>query len=63
MDHKLVYPEANGDKTPAPGTPGEEQWTFKATGEGTTQISMEYSRPWEGGEKGEWTFVLTVIVK
>jgi hypothetical protein len=28
-----------------------------------TIYTMEYSRPWEGGEKGEWTFTLTVIVK
>ena len=61
--HEFVSPEANGDKTPAPGTPGEQTWTFKAVGKGTTQVSMEYSRPWKGGEKGEWTFVLTVIVK
>jgi len=24
---------------------------------------MEYSRPWEGGEKGVWTFNLSVTVK
>jgi len=24
---------------------------------------MEYGRPWEGGEKGVWTFNLTVTVK
>ena len=63
IEHEFVSPAAKGDKTPAPGTPGEEIWTFKATGKGTTQVSMEYSRPWEGGEKAEWTFVLTVIVK
>ncbi|MFC1956144.1 protease inhibitor I42 family protein [Chloroflexota bacterium] len=63
LNHKFVSPEANGDKAPAPGTPGAELWAFKATEKGTTQITMEYSRPWEGGEKGEWTFVLTVIVK
>jgi len=61
--HELVSPEDKGDKTPASGTPGEEIWTFKATGKGTTQVSMEYSRPWEVGEKAEWTFALTVIVK
>jgi hypothetical protein len=30
---------------------------------GTAQVSMEYSRPWEGGEQGEWTLGLTVIVE
>ena len=61
--HNFVAPEAKGDKPPAPGTPGQETWTFKALEKGTSIISMEYSRPWEGGEKGEWTFNLTVVVK
>lgn len=63
IDHKYMAPEAKGDKPPAPGTPGQETWTFKALKKGTSVISMEYSRPWEGGEKGEWTFNLTVVVK
>jgi len=63
IDHKYMAPEAKGDKPPAPGTPGQETWTFKALERGTSVISMEYSRPWEGGEKGEWTFNLTVVVK
>lgn len=61
--HEFVAPEAEGSKPPAPGTPGKEVWTFKALKKGTSTISLEYSRPWEGGEKGEWTFVLTVTVK
>jgi predicted secreted protein len=52
-----------GGKPPAPGTPGKEEWTFKALRAGTTQVYLEYSRPWEGGDKGEWTFELTVSVK
>jgi len=60
-DHKLVMPKS--EPPPPPGTPGQEVWTFKALKKGTSTISMEYSRPWEGGEKGEWTFVLTVVVK
>jgi len=60
-DHKLVTPES--EPPPPPGTPGQEVWTFKALKKGTSTISMEYSQPWEGGEKGEWTFVLTVVVK
>jgi len=46
-----------------PGAGGREIWTFKALSKGTSTISMEYSRPWEGGEKAEWTYILTVIVK
>ncbi len=62
-DYRFVSPEAKGKKPAAPGTPGQGMWTFKALTEGTTTISMEYSQPWEGGEKGEWTFNLTVVVK
>jgi len=57
-DHKFVPPE--GD---VPGAAGQEVWTFKPLKKGTSTVSMEYSRPWEGGEKGEWTFNLTVVVK
>jgi len=63
VDHEFVPPEDLGDRPPPPGSPGEEVWTFKALKEGTSTISMEYSRPWEGGEKAEWTFVLTITVK
>jgi inhibitor of cysteine peptidase len=58
MDHKFVSPD-----TELVGAPGKEVWTFKALKTGTSTISLEYSRPWEGGEKGEWTFNLTVVVK
>ena len=61
VDHKFVSPES--DPPPPPGTPGQEVWTFKALKEGESTISIDYSRPWEGGEKGEWTFVLTVVAK
>jgi len=62
-DYRFVSPKAKGKKPAAPGTPGQGMWTFEALTEGTTTISMEYSQPWEGGEKGEWTFNLTVVVK
>jgi len=61
--HEFIAPEDEGDEPPAPGTAGKEVWTFKALKKGTTEVSMEYSRPWEGGEKGEWTYTLTVVVK
>jgi len=56
--HEFTPPE--GD---TPGAAGEETWIFEALEKGTTEVTMEYSRLWEGGEKGEWTFVLTVVVK
>ncbi len=46
-----------------PGAGGKEIWTFDALKAGKTTVSLEYSRPWEGGEKGEWTYTLTVTVK
>jgi len=61
--HKIVPAEAKGGGGVALGAPGKEVWTFDALGKGTGTISMEYSRPWEGGEKAEWTFDLTVMVK
>ncbi|UCH51794.1 MAG: protease inhibitor I42 family protein [Chloroflexota bacterium] len=57
-DHEFVAPD-----TGLVGAPGKEVWTFKALKKGTSTIVFEYSRPWEGGEKGEWTFNLTVTVK
>ena len=47
----------------AMGTAGTQVWTFTATGKGTTTVEMQYSRPWEGGEKAEWTFEITVTVQ
>ena len=69
-DHQVMPAESSGGPTsppggppPPPGEPGEEEWTFKALKDGQTTVSIEYSRPWEGGEKGTWTFELTVVVK
>ena len=45
------------------GAAGQEVWTFETLKKGTSNVSMEYSRPWEGGEKGTWQFNLTVVVK
>ena len=60
-DHKFIGPES---KPPPPaGTPGQEVWTFKALKQGSSDIYLEYSRPWEGGEKGEWTCTVNVVVK
>lgn len=56
--HEFMPPE----NTSLVGAAGKEVWTFKALKKGTSTIIMEYSRPWEGGEKGVWTFNLTVAV-
>ncbi|MDA8219161.1 MAG: protease inhibitor I42 family protein [Chloroflexota bacterium] len=47
----------------AVGAAGQETWTFEALQKGTATASMDYSRPWQGGEKGTWKFVLDVTVK
>jgi len=57
--HEFVPPGEEG----VVGASGKDVWTFQALKKGTTEVSMEYSRPWEGGENGAWTFVLTVAVK
>lgn len=53
ISHKFEPPE---DREVV-GASGQEVWTL-ATGNGT--ITMEYSQPWEGGEKAERTFILSV---
>ena len=60
-DHEFIGPES--EPPPPPGTTGQEVWTFKALKEGSSTIFFEYSRPWEGGEKGEWTCTVNVVVK
>ncbi len=59
--HEFVGPES--EPPPPPGTPGLESWRFQTLKPGSSTIYVEYSRPWEGGEKGEWTFTLDVVVK
>ena len=59
IDHKYTAPEDKG----IVGAAGNEVWTFKALKSGTTMISMEYSQPWEGGQKDAFGFFLTVNIK
>jgi predicted secreted protein len=54
------FEEPKGDVV---GAPGIEVWTFEAVNKGTTEVHMAYSRPWEGGEKEEWTYTITVTVE
>jgi len=57
-DNKYVAPTSG-----LMGAGGKEVWTFKALKTGTTTLSMEYSQPWEGGQKGANSFNVTVVVK
>ncbi len=58
IEHKYIAPGAK-----ILGAPGEEVWVFKAIKEGNGVVSMEYSRPWESGEKGIWEYRVSVLVK
>ena len=58
--HEFIAP-ANGSKMV--GVPGTEVWTFKALQPGKSTIYIEYSQPWQGGQKAAWTYKLNVIVK
>jgi len=49
--------------SPHPIRAEDDHGLYLRIGKGMTTVSMEYSHPWEGGEKGEWTFSLTIIVK
>jgi len=62
LDHEFIAPEDIGD-SPSVGTGGKEVWTFKALKKGTSEISMEYRRPWEQDVQPDSTFTLTVLVK
>lgn len=57
-DHDFEAPD--GD---VPGSPGKETWTFEAIEKGTTVINMEYNQPWQGGIKGEWTYIISIVVE
>lgn len=61
--HQYVAPPETGGTPAPPGTPGKEVWTFKSLKNGTSTIYMEYSRPWQGGEKAVQTLKLNVTVK
>ncbi len=57
-DHDFEEPD--GDVV---GASGIEIWTFEGTAKGTTEVLMEYSQPWEGGTKKEWTYRMTITVQ
>ena len=60
--HEFLIQNENGTPLP-PGTPGQQVWTFSAVSAGQSQLYFEYSRNWEGGEKGVWTYRPEVTVQ
>lgn len=61
-NHEFLIQNENGTPLP-PGTPGQQVWTFSTASAGQSQLYFEYSRNWEGGEKGVWTYTLKVTVQ
>jgi predicted secreted protein len=66
VEHRVLsqaeYENNTPDETVTIGSSSKEVWVFKPLEPGKTTLTFEYGRPWEGGEKGEWTFELTVTV-
>ncbi|GIT17086.1 MAG: hypothetical protein CM1200mP38_7430 [Dehalococcoidia bacterium] len=54
--HKFVPPK--GQQL---GSAGKEEWEINTLKNGTSIVKLLYSRPWEGGEKSEWSLTLTVL--
>jgi inhibitor of cysteine peptidase len=57
-ESKYIAPSTN-----LTGASGTQTWKFTATAKGTTKIESQYSRPWEGGEKGVQIFEITITVQ
>jgi predicted secreted protein len=57
-DHTYTAP--SGNKV---GASGQEKYVFMGVSPGTATINLEYSQPWDGGEKAAKTVTLTIIVK
>ena len=60
QSHNFVPPQTVGSTV---GAPGKDVWVFDSIAPGGATIKMSYSRPWEGGEKDEWTITINVTVK
>ncbi|MCA1554685.1 MAG: protease inhibitor I42 family protein [Chloroflexi bacterium] len=56
----LVNHEYRGSVLPIAGAGGEEQWTFRAVGAGTTQIDWIYRREHQPGNVAPTTFNVSV---
>ena len=63
VSHEYVNPSEKNNESQMVGAAGNEVWTFKVLKSGTIDISTEYSQPWEGGEKGAFSFFLSVVAK
>ncbi|MFM2105368.1 MAG: hypothetical protein RL338_400 [Chloroflexota bacterium] len=57
-----TYVEPTSDE-PVVGAAGSQEIVLEALAAGTSTVTVAYSRPWEGGEKGVWTYEVTVTVR
>ncbi|MCI5207409.1 MAG: hypothetical protein D3910_01130 [Candidatus Electrothrix sp. ATG2] len=58
VGHDYVAPPVGN--LPVVGSAGKEVWTFKALKKGQHTVYLEYGQLWEGGEKADQKFILTV---
>ena len=56
---EFVGPENTG----MVGAGGTDVWVFDSKNVGNATIKFNYSRPWEGGEKGTFTLTINLTVK
>lgn len=57
-----TYVEPTSEE-PVVGARGSQEIVLEALAAGTSTVTVAYSRPWEGGEKGVWTYEVTVTVR
>lgn len=55
--------ESGGEGETMVGVGGEDVWTFRAVGEGETEISLKYVRPWEPASPEDETITVTVNIE
>ena len=60
---KQTYHKFTAPGTGKVGSPGSEQWGIQILKKGNSTLLWEYSRPWEGGEKAEWSVTATVTIE
>ena len=63
LEHQYYPPEEKDNTSPALGEQGREVWVYQGVNEGAASISLDYRRPGESGERGEWTYSLMIEVK
>jgi predicted secreted protein len=63
IEHEFLPPEGNVDKPPVAGAAGLDKWVYESMNDGMSTILFEYSQPWPGGIKKEWTYELTLVVE